>query len=470
MSLITGEEGLFARANHVAKLYENVTKEEKSKVDEIMDELNSYTGLPELPKTETEFTNRANGVIDIVWLDTNNNVIEEPLSPKDHLGELTAVKYSGNAWEPADENNILNDWYKYEAQTGETTEGGTSNWANAKIEKEGKTAYFVWIPRYAYKITYFDTADNANAYRTNGSTEGIVGYSTIQGIIDATGDEAKIVEGTEPTNVTGRVRTSKYAEYIPHPAFEFDGAKEGIWVGKYEPSGITNGSGSDAVITSIEIKENEPIIRNITVDAAFTGSKEMKGTYGLSGDTHMMKNIEWGAVAYLTESKYGRNGTEVTQNTDSNWITGGGDYIANKLQSSTGNVYGIYDLSGGTHEYVAGYVENESAKNSRYISSLIKADIKYKDVYLAGTTDSKTDNYQANRGMKGDAVYETSTGSDTTSGWHGDWSEFPFANFPIFIRGGHSGSIETRGGVFYFNCAASYMSSGIQGFRVVLVS
>ena len=33
--------------------------------------------------------------------------------------------------------------------------------------------------------------------------------------------------------------------------------------------------------------------------------------YGLSDvDSHMMKNSEWGAVSYLTWSKYGRNKTE----------------------------------------------------------------------------------------------------------------------------------------------------------------
>ena len=237
LSVITGEEGLFARVNHAARLYENAIKDEKNKVDELMDDLNIYTGLPELPKTETEFTQKTNGVIDIVWLDTKNNVIENPLSPKGYLGELTAVKYNGNAWVSVDVENGSNEWYNYEAQVGNTEIEGTSHWANAKIEKDDKTAYFVWIPRYAYKITYFDTADNANAYRANGSTEGIIGYSTIQGIIDATGDEAKVVSGTEPTNVTGRVRTSKYADYIPHPAFEFDGAKAGIWIGKYEASG-----------------------------------------------------------------------------------------------------------------------------------------------------------------------------------------------------------------------------------------
>ena len=406
---------------------------------------------------------KANGVIDIVWLNTDNTVrtdAEGPLSPKDHLGGLTAVKYSGGAWESANVDNTSNEWYEYVAQAGNTEAGGTSHWANAKVEKDGKTAYFVWIPRYAYKITYFDTPEQAEAYRKNGSKEGIVGYSTIKGIIDVTSGEEKVVDGTEPTNVTGTVKTSEYTEYIPHPAFEFDGARAGIWVGKYESSGS---------ITEVEIKENTPSLRKVSVDAMFTESKTMKDTYGLSGDTHMIKNIEWGAIAYLTESKYGRNGTEITTNTDENYTTGGGDYIANKLQSSTGNEYGIYDLSGGAYEYVAGYIENETVKSSEYNTSLVEeVDFKYKDVYKLGTTDSSENNYQANKGIKGDAVYETSTAGTGSTSWHEDYSYFPRASSAVFRRGGDYNSPDKSTGVFYFSALLGDAYSD-RTLRVVLV-
>ena len=62
--------------------------------------------------------------------------------------------------------------------------------------------------------------------------------------------------------------------------------------------------------------------------------------------SHMMKNSEWGAVAYLTHSKYGLDGKEIAINDNSNY-TGGGRgeaYKTNINQSSTGNVYGIYYL------------------------------------------------------------------------------------------------------------------------------
>ena len=41
-------------------------------------------------------------------------------------------------------------------------------------------------------------------------------------------------------------------------------------------------------------------------------------------DTHMTKNVEWGAVAYLAHSKYGLNGEEICINTNSSYKTGYG--------------------------------------------------------------------------------------------------------------------------------------------------
>ena len=98
-------------------------------------------------------------------------------------------------------------------------------------------------------------------------------------------------------------------------------------------------------------------------------------------DAHMLKYTEWGAVAYLTQSQYRRNGTEVSVNQCSSYITGAGRGIGaetdnpiynstynsstitddqrydgniGKLSSTTGNVYGIYDMSGEAYEYVMG--------------------------------------------------------------------------------------------------------------------
>ena len=69
--------------------------------------------------------------------------------------------------------------------------------------------------------------------------------------------------------------------------------------------------------------------------------------------------------------------------------TGGGN------ASTTGNVYGIYDMAGGAWEYVAGYLSEITALTN--YTTLASADSKYKDVY-AGTSSDRTTNYNANTG------------------------------------------------------------------------
>ena len=123
----------------------------------------------------------------------------------------------------------------------------------------------------------------------------------------------------------------------------------------------------------------------------------------------MMKNDEWGAVAYLSKSKYGKN-AEVTIN-DSSYYTGGGSgnaYVSNVGQSTTETVYGVYDMSGGAYEYVAAYLNNGNSNLKKYGQGLVNGDAKTKNVYSKGSSDSQVNNYSVNSGKYGDAIYETS--------------------------------------------------------------
>ena len=362
----------------------------------------------QIAETEVNSSLRANGVIDIVWLDTDNNVINEPMSPANYLGGLIAIKYDGTNWVNADKTNADNSWYNYEAQIG-TNDGKTAFWANAR--SSDSNAYFVWIPRYAYKITYFDTVEHANAYREDNSKIGIIGYSNIEGIIAIEDGTEKLVTGSEPTNVTGTVKTASYSDYIPHPAFEFDGSKAGIWVGKFESSGSTS---------AVKIVPNTNSLTSIKVGDIFTACIGVKNTYSLTGDSHMMKNIEWGAVSYLAESKYGRNGTEITKNSSNN-KTGAGNYVSNAVQSTTGNISGIYDINGTQWEYVAGVLDSRLSNGSNYDFTNINS--KYYNTYTS---------YNESKKIKGDGVYETSISGSGSNSWHQDDSNFVG---PVFARG-----------------------------------
>ena len=126
-------------------------------------------------------------------------------------------------------------------------------------------------------------------------------------------------------------------------------------------------------------------------------------------------------------------------------------------------------MSGGSWEYVAAYVNNGSNSLTSYGSSLVNGDVKTKNVYSKGSSDSRDNNYSANSGKYGDAVYETSAnGNSSNSSWYGDYSYFPDTSGPFFERGGYYGS-GTNAGVFAFAHINGSYNSDIS-FRPVLVA
>ena len=365
--------------------------------------------------------------------------------------QLVTFNSDDNTW-VADETN---SGYSY-VDTSVSGNENRSEWANAEVIVNGITSYFVWIPRFAYKI--------------NGTNDIDVKF------IKGTGTEA-VEEGI----------TCKYADdpsldtttdYIIHPAFTinkdlgggWDNELPGIWIGKYEASlaNKTDGSNivtddtdtgnillSDHTDKTVVTKPGYNSWRNITIGNMYTNAL----AYDTNLESHMLKNSEWGAVAYLTESKYGRNGTEVGFS-NQGYITGGGTdnayATANQDQSSTGNVYGIYDLRGGASEYVASYYNgNSSLSYGSSFASNGGDSTKYATAYT-GTVASTAYKY-------GDATYET-------SGWHADETNFVNSNGPFFDRGGVYYANVSGVGVFAYGSAdygAAYHS--IYSFRIALV-
>ena len=131
-------------------------------------------------------------------------------------------------------------WYDYTAQTG-TTDGKTTRWGNAVTTETSTdanentvvktTGFYVWIPRYAYKITSGNHGDGLS-YTDNVTTS--AGTIDVKFLKNATNEFA---------DGTGTAGTGSYTDWIVHPAFTF-GTTEltGIWVAKYEMSAfIDNG-------------------------------------------------------------------------------------------------------------------------------------------------------------------------------------------------------------------------------------
>ena len=201
-------------------------------------------------------------------------------------------------------------------------------------------------------------------------------------------------------------------------------------------------------------------------------------------NSHMAKNSEWGATAYLAHSKYGTNGQKVEQNTNSSYITGGNStkseiYGTNKKESTTHNAYGVYDMNGGAWERTANYVNyGDSSSNLSTYGGTQSGDLygteeerntstAYKTVYQASGT-SQAESYNLAQSKKGDAVYETSNSHYSKTGsWFDAYALFPFMGAPFFGRGSYY--VGANPSMFYFDFADGSVGS-TYGFRVVLVS
>ncbi|HCC07509.1 MAG TPA: hypothetical protein DEP72_05055, partial [Clostridiales bacterium] len=331
-------------------------------------------------------------------------------------------------------------WYSYRVDLDQNVVDrvGNEKWANVKL---ADGSMFVWIPRYTYKITGDSTTTDTSDDKI------LIKYSN--GTIDDT---------------TGG--------YKAHPAFTWDGVTQlsGIWVAKFEAS--NNGSGK------VQVKPGIVSWQSITVDAIFTATRAMQAVanpYGISTDanvvdTHMMKNSEWGAIAYLTESI--RDKDEIEVNSNASYYTGGSNIIAtvygtNKEQSTTGNAYGVYDISGGAYEFLASYI---GVNDSVYATSLATAAAKYKDVLPAATTTDRQANYLTTEGQTdGWALHEVmtaGTGNSTFLGYS-DYQSFPESTTQMFARG-----ILNTGGVsagIFGTLSANSTATATVSFRPVLL-
>ena len=345
---------------------------------------------------------------------------------------MTAIKWDEEKKDWTETTGSDPDWYDYTAK----------KWANAKTS-DG--SMWVWIPRYAYSIT------SGYHSRTAGNIE------------------VEFMKGLTNETSTGRItfkNASGQGNWNIHPAFNYGQTVSGIWVAKFEASskeGNSN-SGDNVTTKTLQVKPGVSSWRNIEIGNMYTVCLN----YNSALNSHMMKNDEWGAVAYLSKSKYGKN-EEVDINGNSSYYTGGGSgnaYVSNIGQSTTGTVHGVYDMSGGAWEYVAAYVDN--SYTTSYGSSLVNGDAKTKNVYSKASTDNATNNYNANSSKYGDAVYETSTSGSGSTSWYGDYSDFPNAGGPFFQRGGHYTGGTDEGVFFFYNYyggTSSYLS-----FRPVLVA
>ena len=130
-------------------------------------------------------------------------------------------------------------------------------------------------------------------------------------------------------------------------------------------------------------------------------------------------------------------------------------------------------MAGGSYERVAAYIDNSYIQDTGssyygYGEALITGASYTKDVYAVGATDNRENNYTANQGKYGDAVWETSNEDGTspyTDSWHQDYSHFPYTTGPFFLRGGSYGNTTVAGAFFFYYTGST---STYYSFRPVL--
>ena len=370
-----------------------------------------------------------------------------------------------------------NNWYDY----------NNGKWANAKTIEDG--SYWVWIPRYAYKITdkygeTFEKSEQENSYIDvkfvdNKNSDGVTTYLA-------------------PTNYES-LNTS--TDYYVHPVFikdddatlngeskpfnngGWDSDLSGFWVAKFEMSMENNKKyvkieerTMGNVLTDEEIRMvSKPNVSSwiyVQLGNVYTNALNYdKYVNNEKLDSHLIKNSEWGAVTYLSNSIYGLNGKNICVN--SNKLTGGGAEwnTLNVAQSTTGNVTGVYDIAGCSWERTSSYVatgdkileENGIDLKGSCFASTEKnpSSTKYVTVYNAGKDKTPEALYFANN-KKGDAIRETSNGFEKFNSWYGGASEFSYGQKSFFKRGGTS----ERATAFSFSSSQGCVCS--PSFRICL--
>ncbi len=400
LRLTLGDNGLIKKAKETTEGYEDVATEE----DEA---LRSFEKDLENLKAERNEENKkginkpkvSDGMIPIKYDEEKKNWVitnEEDEEWYDYKTFKWAnVMLSDGKYKESEKDNI-NSQASYK-------DDGTTVVAEADLG-----SMFVWIPRYAYSINKYQTESNL----AEGTTQNITKVEFIKG----TGNRGfnGITYGTSYDE--DKVTVGSPTPMIVHPAFTFGGKSlSGIWVAKFEASmaetNLNTEANNDVSIgKTVKVLPNKDTWRYINIGNIFINCYNMNTNsdiYGIRAsqvDSHMMKNIEWGAVAYLSASQYGVVPTINTATSLELGIyheySGGskaeGSYKLNVKQSTTGNVTGIYDMCGGNWEYVAAYYDNRDAYLNDYGTGAFERNntlkteyTKYWDKYEVGN-DEKT--------------------------------------------------------------------------------
>ena len=415
IAALSGDNGILTRAKEAKEKTEQAQKEEEENLQEITDTINGVEGYSRSKKVN---------------------------SPKVVTG-MIPIKWKNNNWIVCSQDDA--EWYNYDDKkewanvmlSDGTYKADTVSIGQTVAERDLGSMY-VWIPRYAYKI-----AGEKN--------------------IEVTFLKGNTNEGSDGVIYTTDESTDTTQTAIVHPAFNLGGTElNGFWVAKFEASGTNKdgnavGNASSSAAGEQYAPDSTTIAKSLpnkiswgyisigesekrSMDIATTDKEKFGLTSGTN--SHLIKNSEWGAVAYLSYSKYGNipmtNGTGSLV-TGSHWYdiyTGQGpksetdetyysydeshNYNTSNgiLASTTKNVTGVYDMAGGAWEGVAGYLDNSNANLSAFGKSEDGSIQYFENGKLNSKYTNLWDSYEVSEEEKNNKV-TLSDGTVETGLWDG---------------------------------------------------
>ena len=255
-----------------------------------------------------------------------NEFRKEPSLPILFADMIAITWENGVEKEVKDPHANPEKWYDYYA----------GRMANAKT-KDG--SYWVWIPRFAYRITYY----------TDASQSVVKGYYTDKGFV-AADMETAIDESAVKTpyfkmekEFVPNYETIKTKGFRVHEAFGKAGSqRKGFWISKYM-------AGTDG-----RFAPNNTILKTEQMYQAFFNADRMtrdNNPYGLDytvQHSSIPRSTEYGALYYLIGISNPAFSPNTTTTSD----------ISNVTSATFGNETGVFDLNNGVREWTADVAVN----------------------------------------------------------------------------------------------------------------
>ena len=335
INTVIGDNGIITQAQRAAREMANATVASEEQINALIEELNK--GFPENPPeepTEDPFIPQTDGS----WNE------EKGVNSPELWEGMTAVYWNeaGEEIELTSESTEeeWNQWYDYNG-LGD----GKNKWANAvtKDSNGNITGYWVWIPRYAYKIE--------SGLFTN--TAGTISIKFLQGTSD-------LDENGETIGRTYSYSGRSMTNYVIHPAFrdgtsnhfmlgEWDEEVSGFWVAKYEAgyqsNTITNNNGT--LSTNISNAEDLVVYSNLNYTSYHNTCTTNALGQNLNSANYSSQKLSYPVFLPLTYSY--------------NNICSGDSYVLSQDIDTANNFYGLN----------ASQTDSHMMKNSEWRSSSV---------------------------------------------------------------------------------------------------